>query len=356
MKIPKTLLARMKDARWTLGHWQARILAPRTKVRVNWFIPVNHRDYDRMPVSVWIRCLQLIPYLEERQVCCTVNKPKAKADIAIFVRWQDEGAYQLARRLKVRGTRIVFDLNINYFDEMGLFEGGYGATKEQVTECKRMVEVADVITCGSEFIRQRASEFHPRAVYLPESIDRRHFRFEKALSDFDRPVLTAVWSGQPSKAAELADLYPLLTHRDIPLVVISEKRPPLPGPYIYVPWSYHTFPLAILKGDLCVSPRRTDNPYDRGHSHFKIGVFMAQGVPALASPLLSYIEVIEKTGGGRICDSESAWEAALDEVLEDRQMLKKWSQDTCQGMLSYSTASIAEKYIQLFESLCAATP
>lgn len=356
MKIPKILLSRMKDARWTVGHWRSRILTIGTRVRVNWFIPVNHRDYDRMPASVWIRCLQLIPYLEERGVHCTVNKPGVEADIAVFVRWQDEQAYQLARQQKQKGQRIVFDLCVNFFDETGLFEGGYGTTRERVTEAQRMGEVADVITCGSEFIRKRASEFHPRTVYLSESIDGRHFRFEKFPSDFNRPALTAVWSGQPSKSTELAALYPLLARRGISLIVISEKRPPLPGPYTCVPWSYYTFPHAILKGDLCVTPRRTDNPYDCGHSHFKIGVFMAQGVPALASPLPSYIEVIEKTGGGRICASESAWAAALDEVVKDRQMIEKWSQDAYRGMLSYSTESVVEKYIELFESLCATIP
>ena len=319
--------------------------------QVNWFIPVNHRDYNQMPASVWVRCLQLFPYLEKHGVRCTVNDRNADVDVAIFMRWQDEKAYKLAQEQKQKGQRIIFDLCVNYFDETGLFQGGYGSTKERVREAARMVDLADVVACASEFIKQRASEFHPYTIYLPDSVDFDHFRFEKSCSDFDKPVLTVVWAGQSSKTVELADLYPLLARRRIPLIVISEKKPSLPGPYTYMPWSYHTFPRAILSGELCIAPRRTDNPYDLGHSHFKIGIFMAQGVPALASPLPSYVEVIGKTGAGRICDSEVSWESAIDKALEDRHMLKEWSKAARQGMLVYSTESIAQKYMQLFKDI-----
>lgn len=301
-----------------------------------------------MPASVWIRCLQLLPYMEEREVECVVNDSRARADIVVFVRSQDEQAQALARRLKRKGTRILFDLCVNYFDETGLFPGGYGTTSQRVAECLRMTELADVIICGSRFIQQRASAFHPHAVYLPESVDRRHFRFRKAVSDFDRPALRAVWCGQPSKAGELGDLYSHLAARSIPLTVISERRPELPGPFTYLRWSYRTFPRSILGGEVCVAPRRTDNPYDLGHSHFKIGVLMSQGVPALAAPVPSYQEVIGRTGGGQACGSPAEWEAALDRVLEDRELLRTWSEAAWRGMAAYSSDLIADQYVDLF--------
>jgi nuclear transport factor 2 (NTF2) superfamily protein len=301
-----------------------------------------------MPASVWIRCLQLIPYLKKHGVVSTVNNPNTDEDVAIFVRWQDKQAYKLAKNKKKKGQRIIFDLCVNYFDETGLFHGEYGSTKERVMEAARMVELADIITCASEFIKQRASEYHPNVIYLPDSVNFNHFRFKKSHSDFDKRVLTAVWAGQSNKIAELVCLYPLLSRRRIPLVIISDKKPSLPGPYIYMPWSYHAFPRNILRGDLCIAPRSTDNPYDLGHSHFKIGVFMAEGVPALASPLPSYVEVIGETGAGKICDSEESWESTIDRVLEDRQMLKIWSLAAQRRMYLYSTESIAQRYIQLF--------
>ena len=323
---------------------------------VSWFTPVNHRDYNAMPASVWIRCLQLIPYLEEKGGHCVVNDPEVRADVCVFVRWQNEEAQTLARKLKRRGSRIVFDLCVNYLDETGLLGRNMGTTRERVMEAQRMIAVSDAITCASVFIAERAREHHPNVSYFPDSIDHRHFRLAKSLSDFSKPKINAIWSGVAVKATELKETYPLLAERGITLTVISDSPLSLPGPYEFVPWSYQTFPRDILRGEICLGPRRTDNPYDKGHSHFKIGIFMAQGVPALASPLLAYIEVVGKTGGGRICDSESAWGAALDKILADRQILREWSQAACQGMLAYSTESAAQKYVRLFESLCTTIP
>ena len=78
---------------------------------------------------------------------------------------------------------------------------------------------------------------------------------------------------------------------------------------------------------------------------------MAQGVPALASPVPSYKEVIGKTGGGRICTTDKEWEKALDDITENRGILKKWSRAGYSGMKEYSTEFIVNKYIQLFNKL-----
>ncbi len=322
-------------------------------LKVTWFLPCDPQRYAHQHlISVWLRCLQLLPYLKEQGVTSTVNDPYTSSDIAFFVRFQDERAYEIAKQQKRQGKRIIFDLCINYFDETGIFEGGYGTTKAQVEEAIRMVELADVVTCGSEFIRKRASNFHSRTVYLPEAIDYRHFKFKKALSDFDKPSLTAIWSGQPNKARELAKLYPLLASHNISLIIASKDKPNMPGPYTYIPWTYESFPETILQGDICVSPRRTDNLYDQGHSHYKIGIFMGQGVPAICSPQPSYLEVVGASKGGRICYSDSDWETALHEILENRQLLKQWSEAVYEVMKKgYAADVVAQKYLQLFKSL-----
>ena len=85
-----------------------------------------------------------------------VNDLDTPADVAVFVRWQDREAHMLARKLKKNGSRIIFDLCVNYFDETGHFEGGYGTRRQEVDECARMTDVADAITCGSEFIAKLA--------------------------------------------------------------------------------------------------------------------------------------------------------------------------------------------------------
>jgi hypothetical protein len=320
-----------------------------SRILVNWNLRSVHHDYDKLSASVWIRCMQLIPYLKNLGVDSTINDPFGPAEIQIFIRNQNKQAQKLARKLKKQGKYIVFDIVVNYFDEAENIDGPAGTSAEQVSECRRMVESANLITCASEFIRQRALAHHDNVAYLADSISRHHFRFRKKSADFLKKPLKAIWSGVSVKTGELAKLYPLLSDRGISLIVISDQRPDLPGPFTFVPWSYHTFPQAILEGDICVAPRKLDNPYNRGHSIFKIGVFMTQGVPALGSPLMSYEEVIGKADAGMICDSEQDWQQALDSIMDDRGMLQTWSEKSYQAMEPYTTAKIAERYTELFK-------
>lgn len=321
-------------------------------MKINWFIPVNHRNYNAMPASVWIRCLQLLRYLEERGVQCKVNDAKAEADICVFVRWQDDQAYEMARRQRRRGQSIIFDLCVNYFDETGLFEDGYGAPAERVEECRRMVETADVITCASNYIAQRAREFHPWIAYLPDSVDSRHFHLRKPERDFRRRKLRAIWCGISVKVRELEPILPLLRCRNIPLIVISDHKYPLSMDYGFRRWSYKAFPQQILGGEFCIAPRRVDNPYDLGHSLFKIGIFMSQGVPVITSPIPSYTEVLRDGKGGMLCHSMEEWDRALDIVLQERNRLVTWSEQAREEMRRYHTDHIADQYVAIFRELC----
>ena len=322
---------------------------------VAWSVPVNHRNYDRMPASVWIRCFQLIPYLERLGIRSTVNEGLASADVCVFVRMQDESASRLAAEAKQRGAKVALDLCVNYFDETGMLEGGYGVTRAHVDECLRMVSLADVVIAGSAFIASRAREFHPRVTYLPESVNREHFRFTKAYDVarrwFGLRPVTAAWCGYAVKALELEPFLPLFAARKIPLVIISERRPSLSIPFRYIRWRYASLPRSLLRADFCIAPRRLDSPYNLGHSLFKIGIFLAEGVPALASPVPSYREVLIPERTGLLCDSLRDWEEALDRVREDRDLLRRWSAEAREAMRPYLTEAVARRYAELFREL-----
>ena len=58
------------------------------------------KNFNNMSASVWIRALQLIPYLENLKIKNYINDENINADFAIFVRRQDESDYRLAVKLK----------------------------------------------------------------------------------------------------------------------------------------------------------------------------------------------------------------------------------------------------------------
>lgn len=316
---------------------------------VAWILPVRHRNVDRMPASVWIRCLQLLPYLERHDIQSVFEERPGAADVVIFVRRQDDAARALASSARARGARVVVDFCVNYFDETGLAPGGYGVTARHVAEARAMVEAADLVTAASAFIASRARTLHDRVEYVPDSVDRTHFHRTK-VHDATAP-LVAIWCGYSVKATELEPILPLLTERSIPLVVVSDARPRLSIPFEFRRWRHASAPADLLVGDVALAPRDLGNRYNLGHSFFRVGVFLAQGVPVLAGPVPSYSEVVRPGENGLSLASEADWKVGLDAVLADRNRLCEWSARAVRTMEPYWTAGVAERYARLLRGL-----
>jgi hypothetical protein len=333
---------------------------PRPRMNVGWFVPEPVWNFEKALASVWIRCFQLVPYLKAEGVDAAVNDENRRHDVAVFLRLPDDEALRRARALKARGTRIVFDLCVNYFDETEVPGTGLAVTKAHVDGCRRMMDVADVVTTASAYIADRASEHHAHVVYLPDSIDRSHFRCAKNETDFDRVALRAIWAGVAPKAVELQPILPLLEERGIGLTIIAERPPALrvasargerDFPYAFVQWTHRAFPRDVLGGEISLGYRPLSNPYNHGHSHFKVGVFLNAGIPAVTSPVPSYREILDRHECGVVCHTPGEWAAALDRVCTDRTTLKCWSRETRVAMEPYSTERVARRYVDLFESL-----
>ena len=81
-------------------------------LRLNWFIPTktsapNKINFDRVSGSIWIRCLQLIPYFNQMGIDSVINDLESDTDISIFVRWQNSDAYETALKQKSKGQKFI---------------------------------------------------------------------------------------------------------------------------------------------------------------------------------------------------------------------------------------------------------
>ncbi len=328
-------------------------------MRIVWFLPVDHSDFNRMPASVWIRALQLVPYLKALGIRSFFNDETVEADISVFVRRQDAEAAAIAERQRQRGQSVVFDLCVNYFDASGAPGMDDPVTDRHIRECRAMVDLADAVTCASANIAARARDFHERVQYFPDSVDRRHFKYRKDVGDFARRRLVLAWSGVASKAVELE---PYLFDRRLSKFgahFIAEKAPPLflrkliraPLGVRFAKWKYKEFPTQLLRGDICFAPRQLDAAYNQGHSFFKIGVFLAQGVPVVASPVPSYRELMTERPCGVLCDSDNEIFDVLNDVERNRDLLVRWSENAVDVMEPYHTEAVALQYASFYRDL-----
>jgi glycosyltransferase involved in cell wall biosynthesis len=80
--------------------------------------------------------------------------------------------------------------------------------------------------------------------------------------------------------------------------------------------------LYAQNGGVIISPRLLDNPYNRSHTEWKITLVMACGLPAIASPQKSYLDVLERAADPSavtICRSSEEWREALEEAFDMTQ-------------------------------------
>lgn len=326
------------------------------KIRIGWFIPVqyNYKDYNRVMASVWIRCLQLIEPLQTLGYESTINQPWKKVDIAIFLRVQGSWAQKLQRYLQWRGVKTIFSVIVNYYEREGNIEKiRRTVTDEHIKQCITMTREANAVVTCSHFLRTRAEQHNDNVFYLPDTVTRRHFNRTKNTLDFDRLPLKLIWSGKASKAHFLEDVYNTVSDLPIELIIIADEPPLLNVPYKFVQWRYETFPEEIVKGDICISPRILDNSYDYGHSNFKIVVFLAQGVPVLASPQDSYLEVVNNGDNGFICPDLQSWRSNLLHLIEHRSLLQEMPEKCIQSAEPYLTENVIRSYDQLLRQLVA---
>lgn len=336
------------------------------KIRVAWFIPEQARTKfsqffgyttllpNLVLPSVWIRAHQIARYLSASQFEVQYNTTDPKPDIAVFLRRYSADDYILVQKLKRKGIRIVVDVVANYFQMRERHPEGYGgASREQVSSFLKIVESADQVWTVSPNLKELSRELNPEAYFVSDSVDPVHFNPLKYLNQKRYGRVELGWSGTTEKAKELDEISPILNRfirgERIKVQVITRKRPKLSFDFNFKRWDYNSFPQMISSCDLCIAPRRIRDDYDLGHSLFKIGVFMAMGVPALAGPVPSYNLLLEDGEAGAICQSMDEWQFHLERFVEDEPARLAAGSVAIEKMQPFMTPTVAAQVSQLLQ-------
>lgn len=319
-------------------------------MQISWFIqPVwkwpwqKWYNYDKVMASTWIRCLQLIPYLDKLGIKSQINTWNDRTNIAVFLRRWEKRDRSLALKLKNQGMKIIVDTPVNYFSAQDIppFKG---AMRDQFLA---FADICDTVFCSSHYTAQFGERLEYNTVCMEDSIDFDHFCYRKDNHN-SKGKSVLVWSGVSVKADVLNFLASPISCNNWPVIIIADKKPCLDFEYEFIKWGYRTFPHDILKGDIGIFPRSTDNEYDMGHSFFKIGVFLAQHVPVLCRPLPSYKQII--IDSNVVCENSfdaDLWEKSIHSIISQEKVF-----DFRQNPVrDFSTQKIASKYVTTFSEM-----
>lgn len=269
-------------------------------------------------------------------------RPWRRYDAVIFLKSMALGCAEHAHRLQKAGTKVVFEANVDYYTESDamLPARHLRPTPEQRHQAVTMTEGSSGVIASSSHLAGICRKLNPRTFWIPDNIP--GCFLPRLENHFSRTGihLPVWWSGMADKVSDLlaagealramgdkirlhlvtGDLKSAMRRLDATTAASLESL------LSSVPHTVHRFRsiphllgLYASGGGVIVSPRYLDNPYNRSHTEWKITLGMGCGLPAIASPQESYLDVLERAedpSAVTICGSSEQWREALEGALD----------------------------------------
>jgi len=307
-------------------------------------------NQEKMMASTQLRVYDVIKNFRDDHFQLEIYKPSRKYDIVIFQKNFGTGARQLAMALKKRGTLIILDINVNYYDIAA-------TTEQQYDEVMKFTIIVDCVICPNQYMRNFIKNLFPQKnvfcieEHLPASL----FGIAKKYSSIDTKKIRLLYSGYAVKAKEILlieeQIKKLAQEYLVEYIIIADQDPKLQIDGVktrFIKYKRCEVHNNLLKGDIFLAPRDLKNNYNLGHSFSKIGQPMAVGVPVLASPIPSYAgsPAILIYGFGE------EWHTEIKKIVNDKKYYQELSEKGityCQS--NFSTNIIMSKYQKLFNDL-----
>lgn len=296
-------------------------------------------------------------------------RPGLNCDAVVFLKSMGPQCDALARRLRSRGVRVIFEANVDYYTE---FSGvaamdAMAPTAEQRARAISMTENADAVIASSRHLAGVCEKFNPRTAWVPDNVDLRFVPPRVQVEPVRDGRLQVWWSGMAAKLFEfLAAEEALLAVRDRihlhlvmdTLTAMQRWRPDVREKVerflARVPHTVHLFSSIpdllglYARGGVIVSPRTLDTPYNLAHSEWKLTLGMACELPALASPVPSYVDAAStgNPGAVTICQNNDEWLAAFDGWLSRPADVLTAGRDARTVVVeNYSTDVVAPRHL-----------
>ncbi|OJW20411.1 MAG: glycosyltransferase [Planctomycetales bacterium 71-10] len=235
-------------------------------------------------------------------------------------------AWQLSL-LRRHARHLAFDLDDAVFLRDSYDPRGT-ASRRRAGRFARTVRAADVVLAGNDFLADaalRAGAPPERVRTIPTCVDPAGYPVKEASRRGGPPEL--VWIGSSSTLQGIEARRPTWERlgREFPglrLRVICDRFPRFEGvEVVAVPWSEATEAEELAKGDAGVG-LIPDDDWSRGKCGLKILQYQAAGLPVIANPVGSHVEMIEPGATGFLATSDDDWAAAVralaDPVARDR--------------------------------------
>ncbi len=185
-----------------------------------------------------------------------------------------------------------------------------------------MVEAACEVTVSSPELAAFCRAHGEEPVVVPTPVDVDRIQPPESQREAGEPLVVG-WIGSPWTAPYLREITPALAEvaaqRPLRLLVVGAGSEVVAAPGLSVeaePWSYEREPEHLARMDVGVMPLPA-TPWAAGKGGYKLLLYMAAGLPVVASPVGINREIVREGETGFLADDAAAWAEALLRLHDD---------------------------------------
>lgn len=233
-------------------------------------------------------------------------------------------------------------------DAIWLNRGGWAADD--------LARRVDHIVCGNQYLADYFKTFGKPITIIPTGVDVDRFMPKKTLT----PNKTIGWSGtsggfQYLYSIEYSLSQVLSAHPDWKLLIVSDQAPNfklIPEEQLeFVLWTSDSEVDTIQNMDIGLMPL-DDTPWSRGKCSYKMLLYMACGLPVVASDIGMNSEVLAHDFIGYGANTEEEWVDAINRLIENKN-LKQMAGENGRNVVvnHYSTEVVVKLWCRVLDSV-----
>ncbi|MFP5238824.1 MAG: glycosyltransferase family 4 protein [Acidobacteriota bacterium] len=251
------------------------------------------------------------------------------ADLALHARAYDGvwvcrelfplGPPLLERLLFALNPRVILDIDDAIYLHDATNTGFIHSRLRDFGKLGRIAGRFSAVVCGNAFLADYFRGRNPRVSVVPTVVPMSRYG---AIPHRESPTVRIGWIGTPGNAPHLEAVRPALEalarRRGFATRVVGLNRPlgwNLPG-LVQLPWSLDRELDYFSDFDIGIMPLQ-DFAFARGKCAFKIIQYMAAGIPVVASPVGSNLDVVRHGENGFLAAGTEEWVSSLQALLDD---------------------------------------
>jgi glycosyltransferase involved in cell wall biosynthesis len=252
-------------------------------------------------------------------------------DVALVHRelWPLAGDFMQAR-LASRQPRWVFDFDDAVFlPNVSEANRAFGDLKAHRSAAS-LAAGATAVSAGNAWLASWARSQRPKrsssdVSVIPTAVDTRRWKPRVRTPGASK----LVWIGSPTTVGYLAPLAPALArlarkHPDLELHCVGAEFKAAGVRCVSHAWSEASEVEHVASGDIGLAPL-PDTPWARGKCGLKLLLYLALGLPVVASNAGVHPEIVVDGENGLLAGSDEAFESAIERLIEDRELRTRLS-------------------------------